>query len=76
MMLYSAYNLVVCGILLLTINAVAVVTASTMQIVTTSISCFAVSFSFLISFIPKMYLHHMKPSISAAAVFGAAIRKV
>jgi hypothetical protein len=75
MMLYSTYNLLVSGFLLLLITFVATTSASTWLIVTSGICCFAVTFSLGVLFLPKMYFQCSGKEIDAAAMFGRAIQR-
>jgi len=57
MMMYSTYNLLVCGLLGLTLTFVRSVAFAHWLVIASSISCFAILFSLNILFIPKMYLY-------------------
>ena len=75
MMLYSSYNLVVSGILLLVINSVAVIPPGIWIVVASAISFFAVMFSLCVLFVPKIYLHLSGANVNVQELFGAAARK-
>jgi hypothetical protein len=73
MMLYSTYNLIVSGALLLLISFIASIDPATWVIVASSISCFAVSFSLCVLFLPKVYIEYNKVTIIASELFNNAI---
>lgn len=72
MMLYSTYNLIVSGALLLLISFIAAIDPATWVIVASSISCFAVSFSLCVLFLPKVYIEYNKVTIIASELFNNA----
>ena len=72
MMLYSTYNLIVSGILLLLISFIAVIEPATWVIVASAISCGAVTFSLCILFIPKVYIQYKQVTIVASYLFHSA----
>jgi hypothetical protein len=72
MMLYSTYNLIVSGALLLLISFIATIDSATWVIVASSISCFAVSFSLCVLFLPKVYIEYSKVTIIASDLFHNA----
>jgi hypothetical protein len=74
MMLYSTYNLVVSGVLLLIISFVATVAPAIWIIVASGICCFAVLFSLSVLFIPKMIIHFSGDTVSVNDMFGKAIK--
>ena len=75
MMLYSTYNLIVSGILLLLISFIAVIEPASWVIVASAISCCAVTFSLCILFIPKVYMQYKKVIIIATELFQNATSK-
>jgi hypothetical protein len=72
MMLYSTYNFLVSGILLLLISFVATIDPSIWIVVTSVISCFAVSFAFCLLFIPKIQMLYRKIEINPSEIFGGS----
>jgi hypothetical protein len=74
MMLYSTYNLVVCGFLLIIISFAAEMAPAIWIAVTSAISCFAVMFALCVLFMPKMYLHWSGKLVDAQEIFGKAIQ--
>ena len=71
-MLYSTYNLIVSGVLLLLISFIAVIEPASWVIVASAISCCAVTFSLCILFIPKVYMQYKKVIIIATDLFQNA----
>jgi hypothetical protein len=76
MMLYSTYNLIVSGLLLLLISFVAVLPGSIWIIVASAISCLAVSVSLALIFVPKIYIQYYNVEIIASQLFMSANAKV
>eukprot|EP00596_Hydrurales_sp_CCMP1899_P000141 CAMPEP_0119055568 /NCGR_PEP_ID=MMETSP1177-20130426/75791_1 /TAXON_ID=2985 /ORGANISM="Ochromonas sp, Strain CCMP1899" /LENGTH=1294 /DNA_ID=CAMNT_0007036121 /DNA_START=125 /DNA_END=4009 /DNA_ORIENTATION=- len=74
MMLYSTYNFLVSGILLLLISFVATIEPSIWLVVTSVISCFAVTFAFCLLFIPKIQMLYQKIEINPSEVFGGTMQ--
>ena len=72
MMLYSTYNLIVSGVLLLLISFIASIEPATYVIVASSISCLAVTFSLCILFLPKVFMQYKKITIVASELFNNA----
>mmetsp|Transcript_9320 Transcript_9320/g.9396 ORF Transcript_9320/g.9396 Transcript_9320/m.9396 type:complete len:1334 (-) Transcript_9320:2058-6059(-) len=76
MMLYSTYNLLVCGVLLLVLTFVASVGFTQWLIIASGISCFAIMFSLNVLFVPKIYLQQTKADVNAQRMFGQAVETI
>lgn len=74
MMLYTTYNIVVSGILLLIITYIATIAPATWLGVASAVCFVAVFFSLSLLFLPKMYLHMSNAKINTAEMFGRAAR--
>lgn len=72
MMLYSTYNLIVSGALLLLISFIATIDPATWVIIASSISCCSVTFSLCILFLPKVYIEYNEVTIVASEIFNNA----
>jgi hypothetical protein len=70
MMLYSTYNLIVAGFLLLIITFVATTTASTWILIASGICCVAMLFSLSVLLLPKIYVHYSGREINIFDLIG------
>jgi hypothetical protein len=70
MMLYSTYNLIVAGFLLLIITFIATTTASTWILIASGICCVAMLFSLSVLLIPKIYVHYSGREINIFDLIG------
>ena len=69
-MLYSTYNLIVAGFLLLIITFVATTTASTWILIASGICCVAMLFSLSVLLLPKFYVHYSGREINIFDLIG------